>query len=116
MNQANPNEGIELLYVRDCKAWQEALANLKQAMEELGLAEEPKAIPLDTMDQAHEYGFFASPTIHVDGIDIDPHARRTGKRGLGIGRPYFENGRSNAAPSVAALKRALQELYFGESA
>jgi hypothetical protein len=107
-----PNEGIELLYTRDCPAWPQALDNLEQAMQELDIQETPHAIPVDTMDQANEYGFFASPTVHIDGVDIDPHARRTSKRGLGVGRPYFSNGRSYSSPPVELLKQALEELYL----
>lgn len=109
-----PNEGIELLYTRDCRAWPEALTNLKTALAELGITDEPQVIALDTMEQAQAYNFFASPTVHIHGQDADPHARRTGKRGLGTGRPYFEEGRSLPAPSVAFLKRALEELYYPE--
>lgn len=107
-----PNEGIELLYTRDCSAWPTALQNLKTALAELEITDEPTLIAMDTMDQAETYNFFASPTIHIDGVDIDPHARRTSKRGLGSARPYFTEGKSFTAPTVAMIKRALEELYL----
>ncbi|HBT92042.1 MAG: hypothetical protein UV57_C0048G0002 [Parcubacteria group bacterium GW2011_GWD2_43_10] len=110
MNQ--PNEGIELLYTRDCQAWPEAYENLKTALQELGITDEPQLVVMDTMDQAEEYNFFASPSIHIDGVDIDPHARRTGKRGLGTGRPYFADGRALVAPAINMIKQALEELYL----
>lgn len=106
-----PNEGIELLYTRDCLAWPEAYQNLKMALAELGINDEPKLIIIDTMEQAALYHFFASPTIHIDGVDADPHARRITKLGLGTARPYFENGRSYSAPTVTMIKKALLELY-----
>ncbi|MDP3986177.1 MAG: hypothetical protein Q8P77_01975 [Candidatus Veblenbacteria bacterium] len=106
-----PNEGIELLYTRDCTAWPQALANLKAALSELNITEEPRLIALDTREQAETYSFFASPTVHIHGVDADSHGRRTGKRGLGTGRAYFEDGRSLPAPSVTLLKQALLELY-----
>ncbi len=110
-----PNEGIELLYTKDCPAWSETLANLKIALEDLKLNEEPQLIIMDTIEQAEEYNFFASPTIHINGVDVDPHARRTHKIGLGMGRPYFAQGRALAAPPVEMIKTALQELYFEEN-
>lgn len=109
-----PNEGIELLYTNDCQAWPEALANLKTAITELGIKEEPQLVALDTIEQAEEYNFFASPTIHIHGTDIDPHARRTHKIGLGTGRPYFANGMAMAAPTIDMIKTAIQELYYKE--
>src|SRR3989344_8442947 len=107
-----PNEGIELLYTRDCRAWPEALQTLKAALAEVGLADEPQLIVIDTPEQAATYNFFASPTVHIHGQDADQMARRISRRGLGTGRPYFWGGRSLTAPSVAMLKRALLELYL----
>lgn len=107
-----PKEGIELLYTRDCKHWPEALVNLKQALKKVGLDEEPTLIPVDTRDQAVQYNFFASPTIHVDGQDVDPHGRRTHKRGLGTERPYFYKGQVYGAPPVDMIVDALKELYL----
>ena len=106
-----PKEGIELLYTRDCKHWPEALTNLKQAIKETGLTEEPTIMPVDTRDQAIQFNFFASPTIHIDGQDVDPHVRRTHKRGLGVERPYFYKGQTYTAPPVAMIIEAINEFY-----
>lgn len=111
MTATNPNEGIELLYTRDCKAWREALANLTAVMTELGIAEEPHAIPIDTLDQARAYNFFASPTIHVHGVDIDPRARRLKRRAVGSERPYLVGGRTLAAPPSELIRTGLSELW-----
>lgn len=116
MSATNPNEGIELLYTRDCKAWREALANLTAAMAELSITEEPQAIPLDTLDQARAYNFFASPTIHVHGVDIDPRARRVKRRTLGSERPYLVGGRTYAAPPPELIRAGLTELWGLEPA
>ncbi len=105
-----PNEGVELLYVRGCPYWEETLQNLAAAMTAAGSEGEVHVVPMDTLEQAETYGFFASPTVHVDGVDADPHARRTGKRGLGMGRPYFWQGEVYAAPPVAMITAALKEL------
>jgi hypothetical protein len=106
------NEGIELLYTRDCRAWPEALANLRQALGKLELKEEPRLVPVDTIDQARAYNFFASPTIHVNGIDIDPKARRISRRGLGSGRPYFFAGKASSVPPTELIVEGLQELFL----
>lgn len=113
---AEPNEGIELLYTRDCKAWPEALTNLRAALSELGIREEPRLIPIDTLEQAEIHGFFASPTIHLQGVDVDPKARRVTRRSLGVARPYFHQGRATASPPVDLIKQGLQELYLGVGA
>ena len=107
-----PNEGIELLYTRDCRVWPEALVNLKIALQNLAIKEQPRLIPVDTLEQAEVYNFFASPTIHLNGVDLDPKARRISKRGLGSSRPYFHQGRAVTAPPVELISQALSELYL----
>lgn len=106
-----PNEGIELLYTRDCQAWPDAKDNLLAALEHLNMKTKITEVVIDTMDQAYIYNFFASPTIHINGQDVDPMGRRTGKRGMGKDRPYFYDKRSWPAPSVDMIIKALQELY-----
>lgn len=106
-----PNEGIELLYIRDCQAWQQTLANLYEALEKADIKAQPKLVLIDTEDQAEEYNFFASPTVHIHGIDVDPVARRVSRRGLGKDRPYFYQGKSYSVPPVELLIKALEELY-----
>ncbi len=64
------------------------------------------------MEQAYTYNFFSSPTIHINGQDIDPQARRTSKRGLGTNRPYFYQDRSWAFPSAEMIRKAIKDLYF----
>lgn len=111
-----PNEGIELLYTRDCQAWREALTNLKQALKKEKINNEPRLIIIETEDQAEAYNFYASPTIHINGIDVDPIARRVTRRGLGTNRPYFYQGKSWPAPPTDLLSKALQELYYSQKA
>lgn len=111
MSIATPNEGIELLYTRDCQAWPQALENLKLALSKANLAEKPKLIPIETETQAELYNFFASPTIHIDGVDIDPSARRISRRGLGRERPYFYNKQAYRVPPVELILAGLRELY-----
>ncbi len=39
-----PNEGIELLYTRECRNWQQTLINLRQALELEKISDEPKTV------------------------------------------------------------------------
>lgn len=112
MTEHIANEGIELLYTRDCPNWPETLKNLKSAIKNLDLKEEPTLVAMDTRDQAYEYNFFASPTIHLDGQDVDPHGRRTHKRGLGTGRPYFYKGQTYSVPPVDMIIEAFNDIYL----
>jgi hypothetical protein len=106
-----PNESIELLYTNDCKAWPMVLVNLKKALKQLGIKEKPRLIAIDTIEQAELYNFFSSPTIHIEGVDIDPHSRHINKRGLGCDRPYFYAGKAWKVPPVEFIMTNLHELY-----
>lgn len=111
MSMNNANEGIELLYTPDCPNWPATLANLKQALLELAIAEEPAVIKLETIEQAKIYNFFASPTIHLNGLDLDRAGRRISKRALGRGRPYWYKKQVYLVPPVEFIKQGLIELY-----
>ena len=111
-NLMPPNQGLELLYTPDCSAWPQAQANLEEALRQTNLASEPwQLVPVETMEQAYTYNFFASPTIHIHGLDIEPQARRITRRALGTGRPYFSHGQALIAPPVELIVKAIKELY-----
>jgi hypothetical protein len=69
---AQPN--VELLFWEGCPSHPQALAQLRETMAELGL--DPEAVEVrevDTDERAEAEGFVGSPTILVDGVDVqDP--------------------------------------------
>ena len=68
---ANPR--VEFLWWRGCPSWERALADLREAVAEIGL--DPEAIELKEIESeadAAREGFVGSPTIRVDGLDVQP--------------------------------------------
>lgn len=63
---------IDFYYWEDCPSHEEALARLRSVLEEEGIAAEPRITLVETEAQAQALRFPGSPTIHVDGRDIDP--------------------------------------------
>jgi hypothetical protein len=65
---------VELLFWDGCPSHPQALADLREAMSELGL--DPEAIvvrEVDTDEGASDERFVGSPTIRIDGADVqDP--------------------------------------------
>ena len=64
---------VELLYWSGCPSHPQALADLRAAMDELGL--DPDSVQVREVasdEQAGAEGFVGSPTIRVDGRDIQP--------------------------------------------
>ena len=64
---------VELLWWEGCPSTDEALEMLRQVMAELGL--DPGAIDVrevSTDDEAERERFIGSPTIRIDGRDVQP--------------------------------------------
>ncbi|HDZ86963.1 MAG TPA: DUF2703 domain-containing protein [Actinobacteria bacterium] len=66
---------IQFLYFDGCPAWQGGLENLKQALKQSNLSEDFETVKIETDDEAKKHHFIGSPTIRVDGEDIDPAAQ-----------------------------------------
>ena len=64
---------IELLYWEGCPSHPQALAELREALAELGHPDaEVVARAVETEAEAADLGFCGSPTIRVDGADPVP--------------------------------------------
>jgi len=97
---------VEFLWWRGCPSWEEALAELREEVLALGI--DPDAIrvrEVDTDQEAESEGFAGSPTIRVDGRDVqDP-----GDQPAGLTcRVYrLRDGRISALPDRADVREAL---------
>lgn len=98
---------IEFLWWRGCPSWQRALALLQEEMAAAGLDPDAVALSEITTDaDAEREGFFGSPTIRVDGRDI----QAPGDNPIGLAcRVYrLRDGRVSALPDPADLRDALR--------
>jgi hypothetical protein len=98
---------VELLFWDGCPSHPQALADLSAAMEELGL--DPATIlvrEVDTDQRAERERFVGSPTIRIDGQDIDP----PGEDPVGLTcRVYrLADGRYSPVPDPATVRAALR--------
>ena len=63
---------VSFLYYEECPSHDLALERLREVMAEEGTPSEVEVIKVETEEQAHELRFVGSPTIRIDGQDIDP--------------------------------------------
>jgi hypothetical protein len=63
---------IEVLHVRDCPNYQGALALVKRIRAELGIDAELHTILIADQTAAEHARFPGSPTVRVDGHDVEP--------------------------------------------
>jgi hypothetical protein len=103
---------VELLWWQGCPSWEEALAGLGERMAELGL--DPDSVEVRevaTDEQAEREAFVGSPTIRVNGRDVqDPGGEPAGL----TCRVYrTRDGRISALPDPADVRHALTEAIEG---
>jgi len=98
---------VELLFWSGCPSHPQALADLKEAMAELGLDPADVTVrEIDSDEQAMVEGFVGSPTIRVDGRDILPPAGEP--TGLTCRIYRRRDGRISPTPDPLDLREALR--------
>ena len=97
---------IRFLYFDECPSHEEALQRLLQVMKEEGILTKVEVIRINTEEQAVKLRFPGSPTIFIDGEDIDPSAAP--HHALACRAYRLEDGRISPLPSIGMIRRALQ--------
>lgn len=98
---------IELYYFEGCPSYPKALDNVRQALQLEGLSEETALIPVASDAEAQAKQFIGSPTIRIDGMDVE--GPQADEKGYGFGcRIYADNGSSAGWPSVEKVRLALR--------
>ena len=98
---------VELLFWEGCPSHPKALADLREAMAELGL--DPAEVVVRevlTDADAERERFVGSPTIRIEGLDIQPTADEP--PGLTCRVYHRRNGRISPTPDPADLREALR--------
>lgn len=66
---------IEVLYFEGCPNHKPAVALVHEVLADLALSEEVYEVEIRNPDEASTHRFLGSPSVHVDGLDIEPEAR-----------------------------------------
>lgn len=98
---------IEYLYWEDCPSHEAGLDRLQDILTETGISADLTIRAVNTEEAALAERFIGSPTIRVNGIDIDPSSA-DGESALSCRVYRHENGRYSPLPSVDTIKRALE--------
>ena len=95
---------IELLYWDGCPSYPEARELLQDIVNGSGTVEMRE---VTTQEEAEALSFPGSPTIRVDGVDVDP-AGAGGRPSLSCRIYYLPDGRVSPVPSRELLEGALR--------
>ncbi len=93
---------LEILYFGGCPHYQPALDAVHQVISDLRLDVEVESVEVPTQEEATRLRFLGSPTIRVNGVDIEPDT--TGRKDFGMScRLYGDTGTPSAELIAAAL-------------
>jgi hypothetical protein len=101
------------LWWRECPSWERALAMLREALDNAGL--DPSSVEvreIDTEASAEREGFVGSPTIRIDGVDLQPPTEGE-PPGLTCRVYRRRDGSSSPLPDPADLRDALAAAAVG---
>jgi mercuric ion transport protein len=99
---------VEVLYIADCPNYKPTVERVRHVLHSAGMREMVQEVEVRTQADAEAMRFLGSPTVQINGLDVEPEARAVQHFGLGC-RSYLEDGRRSGLPSSALIRRALQE-------
>jgi hypothetical protein len=97
---------IEFLYWEGCPSSPEAKALLEEVLKARAIDASVEMREVQTQEEAESLGFPGSPTIRIDGRDVDP-AGSNGRPALNCRIYYLPDGRVSPVPTREQLEAAL---------
>ena len=98
---------IRLLYFDDCPFYEPALAAIRDVVAEQELDAEIELVGITTPEEAVTERFLGSPTVQIDGVDIEGPNAEMRQAELSC-RLYDEQGSLRGWPSRQLIRTALQ--------
>lgn len=99
---------IEFYYYADCPSHEQALDRLRAVMSDVGVTDEIAITEVVSDDEAVRLHFLGSPTIRIDGRDIDDTAAQRSDYGLSCRAYTRPDGRITPLPPREIIETALR--------
>uniref|UniRef100_A0A7V6CDT0 DUF2703 domain-containing protein n=1 Tax=Thermodesulfobacterium geofontis TaxID=1295609 RepID=A0A7V6CDT0_9BACT len=99
---------IRFLYFKGCPHTEPALNLLKEVLKEKGIKEEIEIIEVNSEEDAIKYRFLGSPTIQINGLDIEKE-RRNDFPTFGC-RIYKTKDGYSGIPPKELIEKAIDEV------
>lgn len=97
---------VEILYFAGCPHYDATTSVVRKVSAELGIESELRLVEVTDHEDAQRRQFLGSPTVRVDGRDIEPGADARTDYVLGC-RVYRFGGESSGLPDAALIRGAL---------
>jgi hypothetical protein len=96
---------IEVLYIDGCPHFPATIDAVKKCLGQLGLTSPITEMNVSDRATAVSIGFLGSPTVRIDGLDIEPSARHRTSFGM-MCRTYEGSG---GVPSEDLIRKAIKD-------
>lgn len=97
---------VEVLYFQGCPNHAPARELLRHILDERGIKAEIHDVEVTDDADAQSKEFLGSPSIRVDGVDVEPTADAAPRFGM-MCRVYRQGGASSGIPPRASIERAM---------
>jgi hypothetical protein len=104
---------IKILYFDECPNRGPTLELVKEALRQEGLTAELVEVNVRDEATAQSVRFLGSPTIQVDGMDVEATARSSQDFGM-MCRTYGDSGKRVGIPPIDLIRAALRETAGGK--
>lgn len=99
---------VEILYFSGCPNHVPAVDRVREVLQQEGTPADMIEVEVKDAATAQQVGFLGSPTIRVDGQDVELGARAAGAIGMTC-RTYVDRGRLAGVPPPEWIRAAVWE-------
>ncbi|MGH7274652.1 MAG: DF family (seleno)protein [Nitrospiria bacterium] len=100
---------IEFLYWEDCPSHRDAWNRLQVILKEKGVEAKVVRVEIRTDQNARQWDFCGSPTIRINGMDIDPAGVEGQRVGLNCRIYHTPDGRVTPMPPDEMIRKAIEK-------
>jgi hypothetical protein len=103
---------VEVLFLPGCPNYRAVARSVEEALGRSRAAGNIELRPIVTVEEAERERFLGSPTVRIDGLDVDPNAGERDDFGLKCRLYRSATGTTGVPPQeriIAAMARARQE-------
>jgi hypothetical protein len=105
---------IEVLFTPNCPHYRVVIRMVREILAETGIQAQIKLVCVDSEADARRLKFVGSPTVRVDGLDVEPYVTFAAK-GFNLRcRTYEDNGQVLHWPGWRTLKDMIEVGHLAE--
>ena len=107
---------VEVLYLEGCPSHQAFLPHLRWLLHDAGVTAPLQLVRIESSEHAVRERFLGSPTLRIEGVDVDPTA--TGRTDYGLACRLYRHpdGTAHPFPADDWITRAVGACDGGQTA